>query len=191
MASGDDGGDPDEGPAEGPILSPEELDIADDEHVLEIDEGRYVVLPDGRPDADVTSPGPVDVEAEPGTPDADPADSLDEATVHEWLREQMAASSSRYGFDVTATFDGTVSHQQIASNDIVTVFETMLLWYARQVDSDTPVEQVIGILLMESNVPVRYPATSLETLIDSVGVDEDDSVGTLIEALEEEDGIQL
>lgn len=186
MASGDDGGDPEDGP----VLSPEELDITEDEHVLEIDEGRYVVSPDGRPEADLPPSEPVEVDdnATAGNPAPEP---LDDATVHRWLRQRMQASSSRYGFDVTATFDGTVSHQQIASNDIVTVFETMLLWYARQVDSDTPVEQVIGILLMESNVPVRYPATSLETLIDSVGVDEDDSVGTLIEALEEEDGIQL
>jgi len=65
------------------------------------------------------------------------------------------------------------------------------LWYARQVDSGTPVEEVLGILLMESNVPVRYPAQSLEALVDSVGVEESDSVADLLRAVDAEDGIQL
>jgi hypothetical protein len=39
-----DGGDPEEGP----ILSPEELDIAADEHVTKLDEGRFVVSPNAR-----------------------------------------------------------------------------------------------------------------------------------------------
>jgi hypothetical protein len=123
--------------------------------------------------------------------DDETAPSLDEAAVHEWLREDLSSTSARYGFDVTAAFDGRVSQQQMASNDIVTVFESMLLWYARQVDSGTPVEEVLGILLMESNVPVRYPAQSLEALVDSVGVEESDSVADLLRAVDAEDGIQL
>jgi len=189
MASGEDGGDPEEGP----ILSPEELDIADDEHVREIDEGRYVVSSDVLED-EGPAPGPArdSIEGPAAGSGTDPGTTtLDEATVHEWLHDHMAASSSRYAFDVTATFDGRVSHQQMASNDIVTVFESMLLWYARQVDSGTPVEEVLGILLMESKVPVRYPAQSLQALVDSVGVEEGDTVADLIRAVEAEDGIQL
>jgi hypothetical protein len=189
MASGDDGGDPEDGP----ILSPEELDISEDEHVREIDEGRYVVSADVLAE-EGPAPGPAEsgpTENQSTDEHDDDARALDSATVHEWLRTDLGTSSARYGFDVTAAFDGRVSQQQMASNDIVTVFESMLLWYARQVDSGTPVEEVLGIMLMESNVPVRYPAESLQTLVDSVGVDETDTVADLLRAVEAEDGIQL
>ncbi|MFC7195718.1 hypothetical protein ACFQL4_15590 [Halosimplex aquaticum] len=45
MAKGDN--DPSDA-EDGPILSPDELDITQDEHVAEIDDGRYVVSPGAR-----------------------------------------------------------------------------------------------------------------------------------------------
>lgn len=189
MASGEDGGEPEDGK----ILSPEELDIAEDEHVREIEDGRYVVssevLTEDEPAAMRAAEG--DSEGSTDSPTGGGAGPLDEAAVHEWLREDLLGSDARYGFDLTAAFDGRVDDQRMVSNDIVTVFETMLLWYARQVDSDTPVEEVLGILLMESNVPVRYPAESLQALVDSVGVEEGDTVGAMLRAVDEQDGVQL
>lgn len=176
-------------PDDGRILSPEELDIADDDHVEEIDDGRYVVSPDVRADpAPSTSSDPTaDASADP-EPDA-PAFS--DASVHEWLHDDLADTNSRYGFDVTAKFGGTVSQQQMVSNDIVTVFESLMLWYARQVDGDTPVEDVLGILLSKSNVPVKYPAGSLKRLVATTDLSPSDSIEDLVAAVEADDGVQL
>jgi hypothetical protein len=77
------------------------------------------------------------------------------------------------------------------SNDVVTVFESLLLWYAQQVDENTPVEEVLGILLMESNVPVRYPPESIHALVKSSGLEPDDSIAELLAAIREDDGLQL
>jgi len=184
---------PDEpNPEDGKILSPEELDLADDDHVTQIDEGRFVVSPDVRDDTDdkyggrpsMPEPGP-EPKSEPHTPE------FTDGNVHEWLAEQMADSNARYGFDVTAKFDGEVDQQQLTSNDIVTVFETLMLWYGRQMDGSTDVQDVLGILLSESNVPVKYPPGSIKTLARSTGLSPDDSIADLIDAVEDRDGAKL
>jgi hypothetical protein len=190
MARGSD----DTNPEDGKILSPEELDIGDDEHVTEIDEGRYVVSPNERTDDSYgNKPAMPASEPEPDpepTPDRE-TPAFTDANVHEYLAEQMDDSNARYGFDVTAKFDGEVDQQQLASNDIVTVFESFMLWYGRQLDGSTAVEDVLGILLSESNVPVKYPPGTIKSLAQSSGLSPDDSIADLIEAVEQQDGAEF
>lgn len=183
-------------PEDGKILAPEELDISDNEHVEQIDEGRYVVSPDVRTDTTTQRPSKPEParDSEPAQdpePEGQAKPTLDDATVHEWLAENMDGGNSRYGFDVTAKFDGSVSQQRMVSNDIITVFESLMLWYARQVDGSTPVEEVLGILLSESNVPVRYPPESLKKLVKSSDCSPDDSIAELLATVEGDDGVQL
>lgn len=116
---------------------------------------------------------------------------LSEDVVRRWMRQKYQQSNSKYAFDVTAQFDGTVSQRRMASNDLITVFESLMLWYAQQVDSSMPVEEVLGILLMESNVPVRYPPESVKNLIKSTDLGPDDTIADLLEAVQDDDGVQL
>ena len=220
MADGPTEQEPDEGgsPEEGRILSPEELDITESDHVEQIDEDRFVVSSSARAGGvpgNAGQPGDRDGSRREGTseqsPDRngepEPATSADEATVddspdrqrtgeltqegvHGWLRESFAGNPSRYGFDITGTFDGSVSQRRMASNDVVTIFESLVLWYAQQVDTDTPVEEVLGILLMEANVPVRYPPESLQSLVRSAGLGPEDTIADLLAAVED-DGLKL
>jgi hypothetical protein len=215
MARGQkDGSDPDEGP----ILSPDELDITDDEHVAELDDGRYVVSPSGPIDTSVgsaassgssagdagttdgASQGDAGTDEPTGQQSPDAADAgspgrsqveIDEEVVHSFLSDRFDASDARYGFDVTAKFDSSVRQRHMVSNDVVTIFESLILWYAQQIDSSTPVEEILGILLMESNVPIRYPPASLQTMLDAAGLSPDDSIADLIEAVGEDDGLRL
>lgn len=204
---------------DGPILSPDELDIADDEHVAEIDDGRYVVSPNG-PIGDVprnatdedtgqSTPSRSDRTAQPRsgstdegadpvseTPSSEPGDparppEVTETDVRDWLSEQFTETDSRYGFDVTATFDGSVKHRRMMSNDVVTIFESLVLWYAQQIDSTTPVEEVLGILLMEANVPVRYPSAGLQQVLESTDLGPEDSIADLAEAIDADDGFRI
>lgn len=218
MADGPDDIDLDDagGSEEGPILSPEELDITDDEHVTQLDEGRFVVSPDARRDEQTggagaqssqssqsREPQQSDSQSQPETqsqsqpspaPDTQQQSANAEVTreeVHRWLRESFANGGSRYGFDVTATFDGSISQRRMASNDVVTIFESLILWYAQQIDNNTPVEEILGILLMEANVPVRYPPESLKNLVKSTGLGPDDTIADLLAAVSEDDGVEL
>jgi hypothetical protein len=172
---------------EGPVLGPDELDISDDDHVTEIDDGRYVVSPQERPAEEQI--GQAEHEAD-GPDDRHPR-TLDRPTVRAWLAEDLDGTDSRYGFDMTASFADVVRHRRMVSNDVVTIFESLVLWYAQQIDAETPVEEVLGILLWESNVPVRYPARSLERLVESTDLDPADSIADLLAAIEAEDGVQL
>lgn len=184
-----DRGPDDSNPEDGKILSPEELDLADDEHVTQIDEGRFVVSPDVREEETAYGGKPSMQEPEP---EPEPqAPEFTDGTVHEWLAEQLAESNASYGFDMTAKFDGEVDQQRLTSNDIVTVFETLMLWYGRQMDGATDVEDVLGILLSESNVPVKYPPGSIKALAQSAGLSPDDTIADLVEAVEARDGAKL
>ena len=183
---------PDEpNPEDGKILSPEELELGDDEHVTQIDEGRYVVSPDVRDEDDSYGGQPSMPEPEPEPEAAPDTPEFTDGNVHEWLADQMAESNARYGFDVTAKFDGEVDQQKLASNDIVTVFESFMLWYGRQMDGSTDVGDVLGILLSESNVPVTYPPGTIKSLAQSSGLSPDDTIADLVEAVERQDGAQF
>jgi len=211
MAEGPNDIEPDDGgnPEDGPILSPEELKISEDEHVTQIDEDRFVVSPNSRQQGNqsqqsqpVSNHQPEQNQPKQNQPEQhrqspDTQQSAQETgevareDVHEWLRESFANGGSRYGFDVTAAFDGSISQRRMASNDVVTIFESLMLWYAQQVDNDTPVEEILGILLMEANVPIRYPPESLKNLVKSTGLGPDDTIADLLAAVDEDDGVQL
>lgn len=218
MAKGqDDPSDRDDGK----VLAPDELDITDDEHVAEIEEGRYVVSPnDPIDDTDTPATAPTDSASQgpptdegrtkPGpepAPDPDPQTQsqsqpnpaperapepeLTEQRVHDWLEAEFDGANSRYGFDVTAKFDGPVQQRQMMSNDVVTIFESLILWYAQHIDTSTPVEEVLGILLMESNVPIRYPPEALQRIVQSSGLRPSDSIADLMEAIDADDGLKF
>ncbi len=231
QGSGDDSSDGGRAD-EGTILTPNELDITESEHVEEIDEGRFVVSPDARTGSDTPAGDEAGQRGNPpsggaggrgtarsgnGQTDNQPPaggnagrggqgnrrqqntqpsaqggrGQLSEEDVRRWLRQKYERSNSKYAFDVTAQFDGTVSQRRLASNDLITVFESLMLWYGQQVDSNMPVEEVLGILLMESNVPIRYPPESVETLIKSTGLGPDDTIADLLEAVQDDDGVKL
>jgi len=206
------GGDPEEGP----VLSPEEIDITDDERVRELEEGRYVVSsgdpiaePDDEPAGQIegeqraTPDRPAEQETEPtpapdptperGATDTAPAGEPDltARSVHRWLSDDLAASNSRYGFDITASFDGAVSQQRMVSNDVVTIFETLVMWYAQQIDRNTPIEEVLGILLTEANVPVEVPPESIRRALASSDLSPEDSIADFMTVVKDNDGLEL
>ncbi|WP_245154585.1 DUF7500 family protein [Halorussus marinus] len=195
----DDGLDPEELAAlsrddtpdagEGSALSPDELDIEDDDSVVQLDSGRYVVGTDGRPSVPEQSTDELDPapqEAADRSVDAGPTDS---GAVKEWLEDDLQGTSARYGFHVSAKSDDAVSHQQMFSDDVGTVFDSLLRWYAQQLTTDTAVEDVLGILLTESNVRVRYSPSCLQAILRAYDLGPDDSIADLVEAVREDRGM--
>jgi len=212
-------GDDDSEDTDGRVLAPEEIDISDDEHVAEIDDGRYVVSPndpiDGAPNvqsesttADRTGPDSrsedrsgassgkseqteTDPFAEASSDRTNDVDlsALGEREVSRWLERDFEAAESRYGFHVTATFDGRVFQRRMMSNDVVTIFESLILWYAQHIDSDTPVEEILGILLTETNVPITYPPETLARVLKATDLGPEDTIGDLLAEID--DGFEL
>lgn len=177
-------------------LDPEDLDIGDDEHVREIDDNRYVVSPDD-PIA------PEDRESASATAESLRADAAERAAgkptdadreltddrAHAHLKEVLAGADTTYAFDVTARFDDSVATHRLRSDDVVAAFESLLLWNARQIDDRTAAESVLGILLTESNLAVRYPPGTLEALAAEYGLGPDDTVADLLAAAGDDEGV--
>ena len=197
-----------EDPKEGSVLSPEELDIASEERVAEIEEGRYVIGPDGPPDADESSTSQTeDVDSEQSRArtledlerDASRESSVlsgdltDDAStgvrVKRWISEDLERTDSQYAYRIAAKTGDAISHQQLASDDIGTAFDGLLMWYAQQVADGTPVEEALGILLSESRIRVRYPITGLLAYLEANELSPDDSIAELLDTIRETDGL--
>ena len=192
------GGDPD--PDE-PVLSPEELDIEAQEDVAKLDEGRYVIGADGPPtttDADgdagdeAVEPASEDVaDPEPteSVDDTNPIDEVSGADVKQWLGDELSGHDSTYAHHITAKSGTDVNHQQLATDDIGSAFDGLLVWYARQVAGDTSVDEALGILLGQSSVQIRYPTARLIAYLEEQGLGPEDSIADLVSAVSENDGL--
>lgn len=184
---------------EGVVLSPDELDFTNDERVVELDDGRYVISPGDDPPVDAAEkpfdfPDPPDSEPTYDEPPPDVDEAAPELTdqeVHRWLADRFDTAESEYGFDITAKFEGSVRRQELFSNDVVTTFENLLVWYAKQLGRDTPVEEVLGILLFEAGVPVRYPPRALPRLIDAYDLSPENTIADLLDAVDQDGGIRF
>ncbi|AZH25305.1 DUF7500 family protein [Haloplanus aerogenes] len=182
----------------GKVLTEEELDLTRHDNVSELDDGRYVVSTGGSTSDEATEAREQAREArdalDPVSDDADAEDDepqISEMDVNAWLEDHFREIDAQYGFHATAKFDDGVSRHQVVSNDVVTSFESLLIWYAQHVGGGTPVEDVLGILLAESSVSVRYPVRTLAGLLKRYDLDRDDSIGDLLEAVSDEQAVEL
>lgn len=123
------------------------------------------------------------------------ADRLDAADVgvdlRTVLREHVGSSTCRHGFLISAKFDDDVRHFEAFSDDIDDVFGTLLSWYADQVDEETPVEDVLGILLAAAALDVRFPKGTLAQLLREHDVGPDDTVADLLSTISADGGFRL
>jgi hypothetical protein len=197
------------GSSDGSALSPDDLDIEDDEHVVSLDEGRYVIGTDERPDVPEDATGGSSGEATDGEAEGQKATGdaggaaesaagnggvasggpVNSGAVRQFLEDDLQAASARYGFHVTAKAEDAIGHQQMSSDDVGTVFDGLLRWYAQQLTTETAVEDVLGILLTESNVRVRYSPSCLQTIIEAYDLGPDDTIAELFEAVQDDRGM--
>ncbi len=136
---------------------------------------------------------PTESEAETSRPDESTPTTetpqIDSRDVRQWLEEDLEDVASRYGFHIAAKSEESISHQQMFSDDVGTVFDSLLMWYAQQDDRGTAVEDVLGILLMESNVRVRYSPRCLRSLLDAHDLSPDDSIADLFQSIQDANGV--
>ena len=189
------------------VLSPDELDIEAREEVASIGDDRYVIGPDGPPEAPETDDGEdggtaeqstqteTDDESEATTdraPDATDPANAGEVTgrdVKQWLSDELDEHDSEYAYRIAAKSGDSVNHQQLATDDIGAAFDGLLVWYAQQVASGTPVDEALGILLSESSVQARYPASRLIAYLEAHDLGPDDTIRDLVDAVDEDDGL--
>lgn len=194
------------------VLSPDELDIADDENVATLGGGRYVVGPDGPPNEDkvrevrsrlADAVGPDETDDEPAAETASGGErhpesgskperkpqALSGRDVKSWIDRQLNASDSRYAYRIAAKSDDRIAHQQLASDDIGMTFDALLMWYAQQVGHGTAVEEVLGILLAESNIRVQHPTRRFLSYLDENDLGPNDTISDLLRCIQDDGGL--
>lgn len=201
--------DPEEGPyEEGKVLSPRELDITEKDGVAEIDDGRFVVSPDGTEPNVQTEPSvPAEPRASTGqsAPSAEPTErepsassgrsvrkterALDRSAVRDWHERQLRESPCSYGYHLSLKAGSNVEHHTIHSDDVTMAFNNLLLWYARTVDADLPPGAVLGILLSDASVPVQYPVRAIEQLLMTHNLSTDDTIADLLAAIRDQGSV--
>jgi hypothetical protein len=189
------------------VLSPDELDIEEQEEVAAIGEGRYVIGPDGPPNAPAESEvedggnadsgdggaatqGAADAGAtEQAEPQAPPEPQVTGRDVKEWLGEELESHDAEYAYHIAAKYGDSVAHQQLATDDVGAAFDGLLVWYARQLAGSTSIDRALGILLGESSVQVKYPTKRLISYLEDRDLGPEDSIGELVETVDDEDGL--
>jgi hypothetical protein len=197
--------DPDAPPAD-----PEELDFTDDESVVEIGEGRYVVGTNGRPNVGRSRPArrPADesdfTAADPASPaerrpsdsdlqaDAAGADAaVDRQAVSRWLASSFDGDGFTYGIDATLHADGDTTRQRMVSNDVTATFDSLVTWFASNAGPSSPTPEALGLLLVASETTVDVPPVAIKRFAASQGLTASDSIGDLVRAAEEAGGFRI
>ncbi|MFC7203964.1 hypothetical protein ACFQJC_10590 [Haloferax namakaokahaiae] len=184
------------------VVGSKDLDISHDERVVRLDKQRFVIstgenrprkpedeTPEENSNGEPTSDDePVsDDEPEENTPSIVlPKDPRKRAILaRKLLAERVGAVQSEYAFAITALVDGTVTQHEAVSDEVTDVFRSLVQWYAETVsDGETPTDEVLGILLLASEVQVTYPGRAIEALANSHGLDRTDSIGELLDSVE-------
>ncbi len=104
------------------ILTPDDLSIAGDEAVVQLNDGRYLIATDDSPSADG---------------DAEETSALPSLPTEETYAVSVLA---RLDTDEPATY-------AIGSDDVTQPVEGFLRWYAEQVAPERPAEEVVAVLL--------------------------------------------
>ncbi|MFB6112551.1 MAG: hypothetical protein ABEJ58_00445 [Halodesulfurarchaeum sp.] len=203
------GADP---PPDEPVLAPEDLEFTHHEEVAELEEGKFVIGTEGPPNTSAVAEQSSDSTADrtdqtESSEEESPTESGQEGTdsqteggsapnsglsgreVKRWLTAELERTDSDYAYRIAAKTEETVSHQQLASDDISMAFDALLMWYAQQVGGDTAVEEVLGILLAKSNIRVRFPTRLLTAYLSENDLEPGDDIGDLIQTVRENDGL--
>lgn len=166
--------------SEGGVLSPEDLE-PDEDYAVEIDDGRYVVSPTGKPDAE-----PAGEEGGGRRSGADPerGSGTEETSSHAEVPE------GTYSYSLTLSVENKKLETSAGHDDVSACFEEFVAEYVNLVSDDTPSDEVLGVLIA-SSIDVSLPPAAFEAAVRGLGVSPDDSVDDLLEAARESGGFSL
>jgi hypothetical protein len=128
------------------VLTPADLERVA-EQVRELDDERVLVPTDSAAPAPDDASGDRSPDARRGRPS--PASNDTGPT------EPTIETEAAYAVDVTVRTDHGVAADSFRSNDVRTVFESLLRWYAGRIDPDSDPETVVRVLLSASDLDLE------------------------------------
>ena len=165
------------------VVEPDDLDITKNEEVHELRDGQYVIATEnaGDDDSDLAE---LRTDLREGA--ASELESDPEPDPRSALVEHLESVSAANGFVVAGRFGDEVAVHESVSDDPGAVFRELLTWYAANVDDDTPTSEVLGILCLAADLPVRYPARTVADVLAAHDLSPDDSIRELIDVVRDE-----
>ena len=193
----------------GGVLSPDDLDITESPHVAEVEEGRFVVSADGppavssrpEPSGSTRSPPrepareqpapdareslePEADAAKPRQPSSGPQPMQSPETARSLLADELARSDARYALDIVSQLNGTTSRHRTTSDDVVGTFDSLVLWYAQNVATETPTQRTASLLFEKSEFTAPLSSRQVRQAAKRHGLTKSSTIGELLEALE-------
>jgi hypothetical protein len=154
------------------VLSPQDLK-PDENYSVEIENGRYVVSSEGKPEVD-----PDSVE-----------DSIED-TQRPATGGDTGMPDGKYSYKVSVSAGNTKLDEDGGHDDVSEAFAEFVEAYVDLVSDETPEEKVLGVLLA-SSLDVKVPAPAFKRALRSHGVSPEDSVEELFDAVREQGGFYL
>ncbi|MFP8954554.1 flagella cluster protein (plasmid) [Natrialbaceae archaeon A-arb3/5] len=182
------------------VLSPDELDISDSPYVAEVADGRYVVSADHSPPnvpqrRESTQPernqeqrhtSPPDNESEPTQSNAtggqSPIRSPERA--RSILADELERTDSRYAIDIVSSFDTRAVRHRTTSDDVVSTFDNLVLWYSQHVATDTPTQRTAELLLAKSEFTPPLSSEQIRRTANEHGLTRSSTLEDLLNAIE-------
>ena len=165
------------------VVEPDDLDITKNEEVHELRDGQYVIATESPADDELDLG---ELRADRREEAAPELESDPEADPRSALVEHLESVSAANGFVVAGRFGDEVAVHESVSDDPGAVFRELLTWYAANVDDDTPTQEVLGILCLAADLPVRYPARTVADVLAAYDLSPDDSIRELIDLVRDE-----
>lgn len=168
-----------------PVVAPEELELEESDHVVSLDNDRFLVSPSAIDSATEERVKSAAADPEEDAPEVSgPASVSDPEAARDRLQHALDASDASFGVEIIATTGDQGARHRIVTNDVSTAFEQLVVWYAQQVGAEVPVEEVISILLLESSLGRSIQTEALERVMSETGVSEEESIGKLLATLQ-------
>ncbi|AXR78759.1 DUF7500 family protein [Natrarchaeobaculum sulfurireducens] len=194
----------------GGVLSPDDLDITESPHVAEVEKGRFVVSADGppavssRPDQSEPAQPPARNSSRPAreqsTPNShepleheatepphhqsgvQPVQSPE--TARSILATELERSDARYALDIVSQLNGTTIRHRTTSNDVVGTFDSLVLWYAQNVATETPTHRTASLLFEKSEFTASLSSQQVRQAARRHGLSKSSTIGELLDAIE-------
>lgn len=163
--------------------NPDEAVLDESEHVVSLDEDRYLVSPtviDSETAESIKSTAQeaqIEVGNDGGPPDLSQA--------RDQINSSLQESSNRFSFELIAALEGFDQHQRSETDDVIEAFDDLLRAFALGVGSDDmSVMEVLDILLAESTLYDRHHSHNLSDVLEAYDLTPQDRISAMIDALE-------
>ena len=165
--------------------NPDEAILEESEHVVSLEEDRYLVSPSVI-DAETKESIKSFAEEEQTDTRQDHA-KLDLDQARRQIKASLEHSPRQFTIELMGSLEGSTQHGRSETDDVVEAFDEMLRTFATGVGTDDmSIKEVISILLVESSLFEPQHSHDLGEVLNAYDLAPNDRIADLIDAVDQE-----